>query len=593
MQACLDNSSLSEDHKKIATQMLKLYPPSEIDLANGYMNANTIAANMRERVIGTAKDWEHKTQTALDNYAGILAATLGPFLQPKNLPEAMQQKSLADTQKLLAQTQELLALARESGRSNILHDEGITETAIIRLAQRIAGDTDDLGQAWLTLQDAMDTAVKVQREGRTPSNHGDFVNEVLARVAELAAQGEYADASHAIDLALSDEGAAHERRKTRLLQSGVELARLQGDAARAATLLLQQADLAAGEQAEFEVLCNLQNGYYETGRDKGTALDLRIAIDIAGLILARATTMDERGTALNDLGNALQTLGMRETGTARLEAAITHYENALKERTRDRVPQDWAMTEMNLGAALQTLGERETDTARLEAAVTHYENALKEYTRDRVPLDWARTQMNLGNALKTLGERETGTARLETAVTHYENALKERTRDRVPLQWARAQMNLGNALQTLGQRETGTARLEAAVTHYENALKEMTRDRVPLDWAMTQMNLGNALKTLGQRETGTARLEAAVTHYENALKEYTRDRVPLGWAKTKGNLVILELAIFEKTGDPAHLDQALAHAMAAKEIFKQAQASLYIGMVDRDIAKITALRDGG
>ena len=67
-------------------------------------------------------------------------------------------------------------------------------------------------------------------------------------------------------------------------------------------------------------------------------------------------------------------------------------------------------------------------------------------TRDRVPLDWAMTQMNLGNALWTLGERESGTARLEEAVAAYRAALEERTRERVPLDWAMTQMNLGNAL---------------------------------------------------------------------------------------------------------------------------------------------------
>ena len=45
-----------------------------------------------------------------------------------------------------------------------------------------------------------------------------------------------------------------------------------------------------------------------------------------------------------------------------------------------------------------------------------YRAALKERTRDRVPLDWATTQNNLGNALETLGDRESGTARLEEAV---------------------------------------------------------------------------------------------------------------------------------------------------------------------------------
>ena len=148
----------------------------------------------------------------------------------------------------------------------------------------------------------------------------------------------------------------------------------------------------------------------------------------------------------NNLGNALETLGERESGTARLEEAVAAYREALKECTRERVPLDWAMTQNNLGTALGTLGERESGTARLEEAVAAYREALKEYTRERVPLDWAMTQNNLGNALGTLGERESGTARLEEAVAAYREALKERTRERVPLDWAMTQNNLGNAL---------------------------------------------------------------------------------------------------------------------------------------------------
>ena len=95
---------------------------------------------------------------------------------------------------------------------------------------------------------------------------------------------------------------------------------------------------------------------------------------------------------------------------------------------------------------LRALGERESGTARLEEAVAAYREALKERTRERVPLDWATTQNNLGNALAELGERESGTARLEEAVAAYREALKERTRERVPLDWATTQNNLGNAL---------------------------------------------------------------------------------------------------------------------------------------------------
>jgi hypothetical protein len=66
--------------------------------------------------------------------------------------------------------------------------------------------------------------------------------------------------------------------------------------------------------------------------------------------------------------------------------------------------------------ALYKHGERRGDNGSLRRAVAIYRAALRERTRERVPLDWAMTQNNLGNALRTLGEREAGTARLEEAV---------------------------------------------------------------------------------------------------------------------------------------------------------------------------------
>jgi tetratricopeptide (TPR) repeat protein len=111
-----------------------------------------------------------------------------------------------------------------------------------------------------------------------------------------------------------------------------------------------------------------------------------------------------------------------------------------------------------LGLTLSTIGEQAGDNDALAAAARAYRAVLEERTRDRVPLDWAATQNNLGIALLRLGERESGTAHLEEAVAAYNAALAERTRDRVPLDWAITQMNLGGALWRLGEREGGTAR---------------------------------------------------------------------------------------------------------------------------------------
>lgn len=225
-------------------------------------------------------------------------------------------------------------------------------------------------------------------------------------------------------------------------------------------------------------------------------------------------------------GNALWALGERESGNERLEEAVAAYRAALEERTRERVPLDWALTQHNLGTALETLGQRESGTRRLEEAVAAYRAALEERTRARVPLDWAATQNNLGTALTNLGERESGTRRLEEAVAAYRAALEERTRARVPLDWAMTQNNLGAALRILGGRESGTGRLEEAEAALRAALGEFTRERVPLDWAMTQFNLGNVLWMLGAREGGAAHLEEAVESYREALKGFTAEGSP-------------------------------------------------------------------
>jgi hypothetical protein len=47
----------------------------------------------------------------------------------------------------------------------------------------------------------------------------------------------------------------------------------------------------------------------------------------------------------------------------------------------------------------------------LTEAAAALREALKEQTRERVPLEWAQTQMNLGVTLWRLGERESGTGR--------------------------------------------------------------------------------------------------------------------------------------------------------------------------------------
>ena len=110
------------------------------------------------------------------------------------------------------------------------------------------------------------------------------------------------------------------------------------------------------------------------------------------------------------------------------------------------------MTQNNLGTALWRLGERESGTTRLEQVVAAYTAALAERTRERVPLDWAMTQNNLGNALWTLGgtraARRVWEGRWRPIAPRWRNGPASACRS----QWARTQNNLKVVLDLLETR---------------------------------------------------------------------------------------------------------------------------------------------
>ena len=534
--------------------------------------------------------------------------------------EAFQKRSDEAADHTKRELAEMKALLLHSARGQAAIRQGVDPDVIIAIAVRLSPDIGNGEQALIALDRAVEELLRLRAESDAGTNLGELVDEAVRRIAArieakdlngAQAEGEkaFADWRKRKEEAARREAERQEAEQAagiRLADETARAAYLAGQAANVAIWIAARLSLEADTtEAPLSALNAAHTEWLERGRAKGLNLDLEVAEKIARLALARTelsatehrlwltclgdalSTLGEReaGTArleaaiqayeqallertearepfnragtLNNLGSALATLGGREAGTARLEAAVQAYEQALLEQSQERVPLEWAGTQNNLGNALATLGGREAGTARLEAAVQAYEQALLEFTLDRAPLQWAMTQNNLGSALFALGAREGGTARLEAAVYSHEQALQEFTRDRVPLQWAMTQNNLGNALAALSALQPATPSLHAAIHAYEQALLELVRDRMPLQWATTQNNLGNALLALGAREAGTARQEAAVHAYEQALREFTRDRVPLQWAKTQNNLGNALMALGEREAGTARLETAV------------------------------------
>jgi len=363
--------------------------------------------------------------------------------------------------------------------------------------------------------------------------------------------------------------------------------------ARVRHLLQASASLPAWDsEARTAILVILANALWVLGDQNGRSDPLKEAVATFRQALDERTRervpMDWAKTQ-NNLGVALLSLGNRESGTQCLEEALHAFRQALQELTRERVPLDWAKTQNNLGLTFAILGERESGTQRLKEAVAAFRQVLEEWTMERVPLDWAKTQNNLGNALSALGERERGTQHLNEAVDVIRQALQEWTRERVPLQWAGTQNNLGIALTRLGKQESGTQRLEEAVTAFRQALQERTRERVPLDWAAIQNNLGSALAILGERERGTQCLEEAVAAFRQALEVRTQEWVPLDWALTQNNLGNAFMRLGERERGTKRLEEAVAAYQAALVVFEREQVTYYAEMAKANLRRAAAM----
>jgi tetratricopeptide (TPR) repeat protein len=306
---------------------------------------------------------------------------------------------------------------------------------------------------------------------------------------------------------------------------------------------------------------NLGNALSVLGeRESGTArLEEALSVYREALKeLTRERASLDWAQAQNNVGVILLSLGERESSVAKLEESVVAFRAALEERTRERVSLDWAQTKNNLGNALQRLGARTGDIDKLEQAAETYREALTVLTRENIPTQWAMTLNNLGNVLEALGGRERGIAKLEQAEAAYQEAMTVFTRERFPLLWAHAQNNLGVALKLIGQRVEGTNDLEASVVAFHEALKELTRERVPFEWATTQTGLGQTLMTLGGRQSSTVRLEEAIAAFQEALQELTRERAPLQWANLQNSLGIALQRLGERESGTARLEEAVA-----------------------------------
>lgn len=154
---------------------------------------------------------------------------------------------------------------------------GLAEGTVIGIAKAFATDVEDFDTALRELTRAVGIAARFERQGSLPAHTGDQITAVMAEVARLNRSQNFAEAATVI----ADSYDRIEAERARLIEVGLEQAILSRNAPDAAKWALHKVKLAAQVPDLFDALRDEQDRWYVTGRDRGLAFDLQVAIAIA------------------------------------------------------------------------------------------------------------------------------------------------------------------------------------------------------------------------------------------------------------------------------------------------------------------------
>ena len=232
----------------------------------------------------------------------------------------------------------------------------VAEGFIKEMAERVAGDAAlDLDGMKQAVRNAIEIYEREIAGRPVETNLDEIVNRALARAKDQVDKGQSALARATLRRAAEEMRRDEEERRERYIAGvtalytqarDIALAAYDGDAAAEAVVELARAlqNVSATKIATF--LSSEAAALERHGDERGSNVHLFAAIALRQELLRLAVSDDERGAAHTNLGVALGRLGERESGTARLEEAVQAFRAALEELTRERVPLNWAITQI-------------------------------------------------------------------------------------------------------------------------------------------------------------------------------------------------------------------------------------------------------
>lgn len=191
----------------------------------------------------------------------------------------------------------------------------------------------------------------------------------------------------------------------------------------------------------------------------------------------RAPILDALGNALSQTAGASRTEALREAIAVQVESAGIYRSEGESD--------DWARVEFNLGNSLCELAETAGEDHWWEA-VSHYEEALQVRTREKDPERHAALLENLGSAYRHVDARH--------AIDCYRRALQICRRLDDPERCAAIENNLGNAYLSLPEtdRRMAIRNARSALQHFDRALRLKAPDTDAAVYAIAEGNRDRA-----------------------------------------------------------------------------------------------------
>jgi hypothetical protein len=133
----------------------------------------------------------------------------------------------------------------------------------------------------------------------------------------------------------------------------------------------------------------------DSGQMKDSVVKAINSFKASSKVYLKIGLSDQYGSCENNLGIAYMKIAEERQSSSYLLLAQECFEKAIKVRTCEKQPLEFANTQFNLGALFLTLYKNEKKTEYAERSVQAYEKALQIYTEDKFPVEYSSIQKNV------------------------------------------------------------------------------------------------------------------------------------------------------------------------------------------------------